>query len=908
MSRTALATAGGDWVVLRGPLGSDAVIAATATIAARHQLRCEYPVAGTIHLSGPDAPHSLVTVRWKKLPPQAPRTLGFQVPSPAAVDILIDHGPGADGLAAELYDVLSARALPYTDSELDGIRAAMPLLERYSTPQPAFDNWALLFRDHYLEHSSGFVLAMERAGIPAEWIFALDKGDRTWNKERVHATFLARGYRSDVLDNSAVNDPAAHAADLTRVHAEIDGFLDAAHRAGRRVLVVDDGGLLARGYGALGASPGVDAALELTVSGLKRIATAGQLGIPVLNLARSQVKTRLGYREIADSCLRRLRALLPDRKMIGRQVLLLGYGTLGSCLAAGLRALGCRVDVVDTDLPTLIAAAEDGFTTYRTARDALAATTPFLIIGTSGEIALTHDDLPVLPEGVLLAPFATRDFSALTEGPHRARATDIPGVGMRFDLPDGQTITLLGNGRSMNLFEADSIPSQGYDAYRAGTLIAAAALCTDPNRMPPGLHTAPADAAIAAAGLWEAYYDLYAAPKPATRPPATIPALRPAKSAASARLQRAAVVGYGVAGRLHTAILTELGATPAIIDPKHQDLPAAMRTFPHEVSELPPALAAGIDLWSICCPTTEHLPVLRAVLAHNPAARVLMEKPACRGHEIDTFTRLLADHPAARIVVSDQYRHSTTLPAFTDLIATLEPDAPIAKISVLFTKDRHPDNASGRFIDHDYGVLGYEWLHMLAVTRGILPAPAWEAYLASDPGTTTTEPTYDPRLFVAALTERTHLPHPGVEDRMQLELTSSILGPGQADDTAPAPRPPWRQGLRAADDRYRHVTVHAGRTRFTLHLEPVTAPGGWQLERNHHRLTAVRDGALLHDEVRNDSPLDTSVRHAAGILFGDTPPPPPDLAPLRRIARLADILRERAPHDLHTRNAAPTGA
>lgn len=906
MATTALPAAEGDWTVLRGPVDSDAVIASAATVAARHQLRCDHAGPGTIHLAS--GSQILVTVRWKTLPPQVPRTLGFQLPPPAAVDILIDPRPGAGRLAAELHDALSARALPYTDTELDGIRAAMPLLERYSSPQQAFDGWALLFRDHYLEHSTSFVLAMERAGIPAQWIFTLDKGDRTWNRERVHATFLARGYRSDILDNTAVNDPAAHQRDLARVQAEVDAFLDAAHAADRRVLVVDDGGLLARGYGAAGAPRRADAALELTVSGIKRIAAAGTLTIPVLNLARSQVKTRLGYREIADSCLRRLRALLPDRKMIGRQVLLLGYGTLGSRLAAQLRALGCRVDVVDTDLPALIDAAEDGFTTYRTASDALASTTPFLIIGTTGELALSPDDLHHLPDGVLLAPFATRDFSALTEGPHSARATDIPGVGMRFNLPDGRTVTLLGNGRSMNLFEADSIPNQGYDAYRAGTLIAAAALCADPGRVPPGLHTASADTAIADAGLWEAYYDLYAAPKPQLRQPAAVPAPGLAKPASVTGLQRAAVVGYGVAGRLHTAILTELGATPAVIDPKHQDLPAAVRTFPHEVSELSPAVAADIDLWSICCPTAEHLPVLRAVLAHNPAARVLMEKPACRGHEIDAFTRLLAEHPAARIVVNDQYRHSTTLPAFTDLITALEPDASIEKVSVLFSKDRRPDSASGRFIDRDYGVLGYEWLHMLAVVRGILPAPVWENYLASDPATTTTEPTYDPRLFVAALTERTHLPQPGIETGLHLELTSSILGPGQANDTAPAPRPPWRQGLRAADDRYRHLTVHAGRTRFTLHLEPVTAPGGWQLERNHHRLTAVRDGILLHDEVLTDSPLDTSVRHAATVLFGDTPPPLPDLTPLRRIARLADVLRERAPRSHRVQKESPTSA
>ncbi|MFH0246101.1 hypothetical protein ACGRHY_27630 [Streptomyces sp. HK10] len=892
------------WTVLRGPVTGETVAATAAAVAARHRLRCEHPATDAVRLTDPRISRTVAEVRWKPLPPQAPRTLGFQIPAPEAVEILIDPAPDAGRLAAELHDALAARTLPYTGSELESIRASMPLLQRYSAPQPAFDGgWALLFRDHYLEHSAGFLLAMERAGIPAQWIFALDKGDRTWNRERVHATFTARGYRSDVLDNSAVNAPAAHAADLARVGGGIDAFLDAARTAGRRVLVIDDGGLLARGYGAVGAPRTIDAALELTISGVKRIAAAGPLAIPVLNLARSQLKSRLGYREIADSCLRRLRTILPDRKLIGRQVLLLGYGTLGSRLAVQMRALGCRVDIVDTDPVALIDAAEAGFATHRTTGDALAATDPFLIIGTTGEIALTDTDLDVLPDQVLLAPFATRDFSALAEGQLRRHATEIPGVGIRFPLPGGRTVTLLGNGRSMNLFEADSIPNQGYDAYRAGTLIAAAALCADPGRVPAGLHTAPADAAIKAAGLWQAYYEQYIAP-PVPRRLLGVP---PQRHAPKTQLKHAAVVGYGIAGRLHTTILTRLGADLAVIDPKHQDLPTSVRSFPHEVGDLSPAVAAGIDLWSICCPTADHLPVLRAILAHNPAARVLLEKPACRGHEIDTFTRLLADHPHARVVVNDQYQHAAVLPAFIDIITRLEPDAAIEKVSVTFTKDRRPDAAAGRFVDRDYGVLGYEWLHMLAVLHGVLPPPVWQAYLASDP-TAALTPTYDPRLFVAALTEHTTVAHLATGGRIRLELTSSILGPRPAGGIPPAPGHPWHRGLRPADDRQRHVTVHAGRTRFTLHLDPVTTPGNWQLERNHHRITATRNGTVVHDEVLHDSPLETSVRHAAETLLADTPLPVPELAPLRRIAHMAAVLRAQAPDGLQPQDAAPAGA
>ncbi|MFD7552470.1 Gfo/Idh/MocA family oxidoreductase [Streptomyces sp. NPDC059816] len=882
------------WSTVRVPLSWEETRAAVAAFARAHGFTTA-PAGTRALLLRTAAGEAVVSVRWKPAVSAWRSTTRQSPQSDAGAEVLIEPRPGGRLPAEALHQYLTDHhALPYTPAELDAIRAGMPLLDHYSTPTQPFDGWAMIFRDHYLEHSVGFVTAMERAGTPARWILALDKGDRTLGRTRVHATFRARGYTSALLDNAHVNDPAAHTRELASAGEAVDRFIEAAHQAGRRVLVVDDGGLLARGYGTRTARHRVDAALELTVSGLKRITAAPPLAVPVLNLARSQVKTRLGYREIADSCLRRLRTILPDRKLIGRPIVLLGYGTLGSRLAAQLRSLGCRVTVVDTDLPTLIGAAEDGFSTCRTLTDALLATTPTMVIGTTGEQALTPDDVPLLPGGVLLAPFATADFSHLTQHPEYDR-TVVPGTGVRFTLPGARTVTLLGDGRSLNLFEADSIPNGGYDAYRAATLIAAHALCTTKTPPPPGVHTAWTDTAITNAGLWEAYYRLHCTSHPT---PFSVPATRSGPRAMPGpRPGRAAVVGYGTAGRLHTRVLAQLGATLAVVDPKHQDLPAAGRAFPTEVAALPPGLAAGIDLWTVCCPTADHLPVLRAILAHQPAARVLLEKPACQGHEIDDFVQLLAEHPDARVVVNDQYRHTTTLPA---LRHALDPTAPITSIEIVFTKNRQPDHARGRFTDPHYGVLGYEWLHMLAVLRETLPEPLWNTYLATDPITDSRlEPVYHPGLFVAALTEHTTLTPPGAPS-LQLTLTSSILGPTPqltGPEPDPAPGGPWTRGLRPGDDRHRHLTVHTTTGRAALHLDPVTTPGGRQLERNHHRLTAFApDNRLLDDQVLYDSPMETSLHHGVTTLLDTGPLTPPDLAPLKRIARIADHLRTRTPH------------
>ncbi|WP_051812500.1 NAD(P)-dependent oxidoreductase, partial [Kitasatospora sp. MBT63] len=456
--------------------------------------------------------------------PERHRTLDPVVPEPALWRTAISTAAPADAeLPAAVQEILAAvreRADRLTDAESAAVWAAMPLLRHFAGRGRRIDGWALVFRDHYVENSVGFLLAAERAGIPREWIYALAKGDRTSGRHRVHAWFRARGYRSAVLDNSVIDGtaPGQEVAAAQRVAADVDRFIAAAHRAGRRVLVIDDGGLLARGPGAARlVSEPVDAVVELTVSGLKRIGAGPLPGVPVFNVARSQLKSLLSYEEIADSCLRRLRELVPGQKFIGRRVVAVGFGTLGSRLARRLRSLGCRVTVVDQDTLALVQAAEQGFETEPSLAAALRRCTPFLVTGSTGEALLGPEELPLLPDGVLLAGFATKDFSLLSTGGAGTVESVLTGVGVRHRLPGGGVATLLGDGRSLNLFEYEGIPNSGYDAYRAGTLIAVRELCHRADALAPGVHVREVDEAVRAAGLYEAYYDTYIADTPAGR-------------------------------------------------------------------------------------------------------------------------------------------------------------------------------------------------------------------------------------------------------------------------------------------------------------------------------------------------------------------------------------------------------
>nr|WP_228512062.1 NAD(P)-dependent oxidoreductase [Clavibacter sp. VKM Ac-2872] len=206
-------------------------------------------------------------------------------------------------------------------------------------------------------------------------------------------------------------------------------------------------------------------------------------------MARSEVKQRIGYDEIADSCLRRLREALRGEKLIGKRVVSVGFGTLGARIARGLRAIGCRVVVVDTDHLQLIAAAEDGFETTPSIHEAVALR-PTLLVSSTGEPIADAATLASLPSTSYVTAFATADLSALR---------DREG--------DGGPI-VLGDGRSFNLHRFEGIPNGGYDLYRAATFIVLGRLAERvEGDAAARVELADVDAWVRESGLFARYYE-----------------------------------------------------------------------------------------------------------------------------------------------------------------------------------------------------------------------------------------------------------------------------------------------------------------------------------------------------------------------------------------------------------------
>ncbi|MEV7545598.1 Gfo/Idh/MocA family oxidoreductase [Streptomyces sp. NPDC089915] len=352
----------------------------------------------------------------------------------------------------------------------------------------------------------------------------------------------------------------------------------------------------------------------------------------------------------------------------------------------------------------------------------------------------------------------------------------------------------------------------------------------------------------------------------------------------------ACVIGYGSVGRLHAGVLTRMGLRVSVLDPAPLRAPAPAMDWWRGFAEVPDV--RDIDVWVVCTPTHTHLPVVASVLALDAAARIVVEKPACRAAEAGALAELLATLPAARVVVMNQYRDSAVLAAMARLVAREAPGEPVRALRVAFTKDRRPDVARGRFVDRDHGVFGYEWLHMLAALGHFLPEPVYDAYLRGPVAPGALRTAYEPALALAAAHERTTV------RGVAVELFSTVAGEGAE---AALPRPAWtRDYPKATGERQRLVRVETATSRFTAELEPLGGPRPGQVRRDVHRITVRTPHGDRRLEVAD--PLIDNAWTGLLASLSAVGCPPPDLRPLRRIASLVGAVRPR------TADAARGGA
>ncbi len=417
---------------------------------------------------------------------------------------LVGRAEQAYQLAVDFLRVFSSS---YSAEEVKLICNGFPLLSHVAEQLDfADDKVALIFRDHFLEDNLAFLLSCRDAGINPRWIFALSKGDRTLKRDRIASYLKSLHFNVGVFDN-AVFDAKVFDENTSSVYGLLEQFVLQAKAAGKRVVLIDDGALMPIMFGQ--RQHLIDFVIELTIIGIKRLNKLGALNMPVLDLARSRLKTALVYPEIADACFRRVRHMLSDEKFSGRTVVIAGYGNAGRPLAEKFRSIGCQVVVVDVNSIPLICAAEEGFRTFSSLKGALEHHRPMLVIGCSGEVSISADDLQLIPDGCYLTGIATRDLSAIRSHLGEQQITEIPRFGTEYRLSPDRVFYQLGDGRSVNLFESDSIPNKAGDIFRAAVLIMLASGISRPEAFKPGINLEAVDNLLEASSLFDLYYNTY---------------------------------------------------------------------------------------------------------------------------------------------------------------------------------------------------------------------------------------------------------------------------------------------------------------------------------------------------------------------------------------------------------------
>lgn len=312
---------------------------------------------------------------------------------------------------------------------------------------------------------------------------------------------------------------------------------------------------------------------------------------------------------------------------------------------------------------------------------------------------------------------------------------------------------------------------------------------------------------------------------------------------------------------------------------------AQLRADGHEVRTVGPGGAAdaadaaglgdpaAIGAWVVAAPSPAHLSVVRRLLRLDPAARILLEQPACPPQDLPGLLRALDTHPDARVLVNDVYAHSPAVHRFARILratADSEPGDRIVRITVEFTKNRERDIARGRFVDTRYGAVGYEWLHMLALVRAILPRAEYERYLRTPPSLVTPEM----RVFTG-----------GVPRLPEIELYTSMQGrvgfPQFAGDAFRYPLARRRIARGhipyGSELRYRFADVaFASGARVTLVFEPQYQVG--HDYKNAHAIH-VRDAAGHRTHLVTGNHLREAL--AAQLAALTAPGSGPDLTGLR---------------------------
>ncbi len=273
-------------------------------------------------------------------------------------------------------------------------------------------------------------------------------------------------------------------------------------------VIVDDGAATIRlahteRPGILGSMAG---ATEQTTSGVRPLRTMereGALRIPIVAANDARTKSLFDNAHGTGQSVVLAVADLLDQSWAGSDVVVVGFGRVGSGVARHAAALGARVTVSEVDP---VAALQAAFAGYAVEPLADAAAHADVLISTTGiahTVAVEHLDR--LPDGAAVAVGggAFQEISLLAALDAGAVETSRRGAVSVLRLANGRSIRVLDDGHCINVSAAEGNPIQVMDLSFGVQLSAVDYLLAGRGTLTPAVHILPrsADDRVAALAL-----------------------------------------------------------------------------------------------------------------------------------------------------------------------------------------------------------------------------------------------------------------------------------------------------------------------------------------------------------------------------------------------------------------------
>ncbi|MEM8833627.1 MAG: adenosylhomocysteinase [Pseudomonadota bacterium] len=199
---------------------------------------------------------------------------------------------------------------------------------------------------------------------------------------------------------------------------------------------------------------------EETTTGVLRLyemAKAGTLKVPAINVNDSVTKSKFdnkyGCRESLVDAIRRA----TDVMLAGKVAVVAGYGDVGKGSAESLKSQGVRVMVTEVDPICALQAAMEGYEVVTMENAAPRA--DIFVTATGNKDIITMDHMREMKDHAIVCNIGHFDNEIDTQSLRNLKWTNIKPQVDEIEFPDGKRITLLAEGRLVNLGCATGHPS-----------------------------------------------------------------------------------------------------------------------------------------------------------------------------------------------------------------------------------------------------------------------------------------------------------------------------------------------------------------------------------------------------------------------------------------------------------------